>query len=68
MAYFNAAAALQIRAERKAGVLLAATDGLGAKGGDRKSSNSVLLDAIVPLAIGGQRTGGRGGKPLRGNR
>jgi hypothetical protein len=45
----NAAADIKLRAERKAGELLAEMEGSG-KGGDRKSSNAVLLD-LAKLGI-----------------
>ena len=45
----NAAAEIKLRAERKAGEMLEQTT--GGKGGDRKSSNSVLLDGLDSLGI-----------------
>lgn len=42
----NKAAEIRLRAERRAGELLKAMEGMGRRGGDRKSSNTVLLDDI----------------------
>lgn len=42
----NTAASFKVRAERKAGELLAQSDGLGEHGGDRRSSRSVRLEDL----------------------
>jgi hypothetical protein len=42
----NECSEIKIRAERKAGELLAGMDGLGSHGGDRKSSCTPQLEAL----------------------
>jgi hypothetical protein len=51
----NAASELRLSAERKAGELLASMDWLGERGGDRKSSNTMLLDDVGVTKIQSSR-------------